>query len=78
MAKGVPTLGLPLDINRGKALLDEIRWTAGHVAWLRDKVQEIEADELVCSRTQTDSGIVLQGPVDTVTEKADPSVWYQL
>ena len=38
----------------------------------------MEADELVWSRTQTDSGIVLQGPVDTVAEKADPSVWYQL
>lgn len=42
MAKAVQTLGLPIDIDPGKALLDEIHWTAGHVAWLRDKVQELE------------------------------------
>lgn len=42
MAKAVRTLGLPIDVDPGKALLDEIHWTAGHVAWLRDKVQELE------------------------------------
>jgi hypothetical protein len=42
MVKAVRTLGLPIDIDPGKALLDEIHWTAGHVAWLRDKVQELE------------------------------------
>jgi hypothetical protein len=42
MVKAVRTRGLPIDIDPGKALLDEIHWTAGHVAWLRDKVQELE------------------------------------
>jgi hypothetical protein len=42
METAVRTLGLPIDIDPGKALLDEIHWTAGHVAWLRDKVQELE------------------------------------
>lgn len=41
MASAVRTLGLPKDIDPGKALLDEIHWTAGHVAWLREKVQEL-------------------------------------
>lgn len=78
MTRAVRTLGLPIDIDPGKALLDEIHWTAGHVAWLREKVQELEANDLVWGRTQTDNGIGPQGPVDTVTEKADPNVWYQL
>jgi len=78
MAKAVRTLGLPIDIDPGKALLDEIHWTAGHVAWLRDKVQELEDQDLVWGRTQTDQGVGPQGPVDTTTEKADPNVWYQL
>lgn len=78
MAKAVRTLGLPVDVDPGKALLDEIHWTAGHVAWLRDKVQEQEAEQLVWGRTQTDLGIGPQGPVDTTTEKAGPSVWYEL
>lgn len=42
MTNAVRTLGLPIDIDPGKALLDEIHWTAGHVAWLREKVQELE------------------------------------
>lgn len=78
MTKAVRTLGLPIDVDPGKALLDEIHWTAGHVAWLRDKVQEQEAEQLVWGRTQTDQGIGPQGPVDTTTEKAGPSVWYEL
>jgi hypothetical protein len=78
LERGVRTLGLPIDIDPGKALLDEIHWTAGHVAWLREKVQDLEGDELVWGRTQTDAGIGPQGPVDTTTEKAGPSVWYEL
>jgi hypothetical protein len=78
MAKAVRTLGLPIDVDPGKALLDEIHWTAGHVAWLRGKVQELQDSELTWGRTQTDNGIGPQGPVDTVTEKAAPNTWYQL
>lgn len=78
LERGVRTLGLPVDIDPGKALLDEIHWTAGHVQWLREKVQELKGDELVWGRTQTDAGIGPQGPVDTTTEKAGPSVWYEL
>lgn len=78
LERGVRTLGLPVDIDPGKALLDEIHWTAGHVEWLREKVQELQDEELVWGRTQTDAGIGPQGPVDTTTEKAGPSVWYEL
>lgn len=38
----VHTLGLPLDISPTEALLEEVRWTAGHVHWLRQRVQELE------------------------------------
>lgn len=78
MARAVTTLGLPVDVDPGKALLDEIHWTAGHVAWLRSKVQELQDSELTWGRTQTDNGVGPQGPVDTVTEKAVPNTWYQL
>jgi hypothetical protein len=48
-AKAVATLGLPVDISPTEALLEEVRWTAGHVAWLRGKVQELttEVDTIV-------------------------------
>ncbi|CAH0255550.1 hypothetical protein SRABI83_03234 [Arthrobacter sp. Bi83] len=78
MTKAVRTLGLPIDVDPGKALLDEIHWTAGHVAWLRDKVQELEDEELVWGKTQHDDGVGPQGIVDVTTEKAAPSVWYEL
>jgi hypothetical protein len=78
MVKAVRTLGLPVDIDPGKALLDEIHWTAGHVAWLRDKVQDLEEEELVWGKTQHEDGVGPQGIVDVTTEKAGASVWYEL
>ena len=78
MASAVVTLGLPVDIDPAKALLDEIAVTYGHVQWLRLKVQELGADELVWGRTQTDQGVGPQGPVDTTTEKAGANTWYDL
>lgn len=41
-AEAVETLGLPVDISPTDALLEEVRWTAGHVRWLRRKVQELQ------------------------------------
>lgn len=52
MVKAVRTLGLPIDIDPGKALLDEIHWTAGHVAWLRDKVQELDSFDKLTRGTE--------------------------
>jgi hypothetical protein len=52
MTKAVRTLGLPMDIDPGKALLDEIHWTAGHVAWLREKVQELETFDKLTKGTE--------------------------
>lgn len=78
METAVRTLGLPVDIDPGKALLDEIHWTAGHVAWLREKVQELEAEQLVWGKEKHEDGVGPQGVVDVTTEKAGPSVWYEL
>lgn len=43
----VVTLGLPVDISPSDALLEEVRWTAGHVQWLRAKVQQLEDPSMV-------------------------------
>lgn len=40
-ARQVATLGLRLDVSPTDALLEEVQWTAGHVAWLRQRVQEL-------------------------------------
>lgn len=52
LERGVRTLGLPVDIDPGKALLDEIHWTAGHVAWLREKVQELDTVKTLTRGTE--------------------------
>ena len=81
MEKAVRTLGITdkyQDIDPGKALLEEISVTYAHVQWLREKVAEIEGNQLVWGRTQHEDGIGPEGPIDKTTMKAEPSVWYQL
>ena len=76
--KAVTTLGLSRDVSPSEALLEEVRWTAGHVDWLRDRVRDVERDELVWGKTkwkQTDSA---DGPIKETVEGATPSVWYDL
>jgi len=78
MEAAAVTLGLPVDIDPAKALLDEIHWCAGHVAWLRSKVQEVADADLIWGKTQTEDGIGANGPVDVTTSKAGPNVWLEL
>jgi hypothetical protein len=71
-------LGEPEDIDPGQALLRLISWKYGEVQWLRDQVRETPAESLTWGKTQTDQGLGHQGPVDTTTMKAAPSVWWVL
>lgn len=38
----VQMYGQKIETTASEALLEDVQWTAGHVAWLRDRVQEIE------------------------------------
>lgn len=78
LEKAAVTLGLPQDIDPGKALLDEIARTYGAVKWLEGKVRELEPEELVWGRTQHEVGIGPEGPIDKVTDKAEFNAWYKL
>ena len=78
IARAVSTLGLPIDIDPGKALLDEIHWTAGHVAWLRDEVQELEDNDLVWGKVLHREGVGPEGPMNLSDHKSAPNTWYQL
>ena len=72
--QAVRTLGLPVDISPTEALLEEVRWTAGHVAWLRSRVQELESGDLSWGTTKVKTG----GDDEEATQEAKPSVWYEL
>lgn len=71
-------LGEPEHVDPSEALLHLISWKYGEVKWLRMRVQDLPADELTWGVAQTDVGLGPDGPIDRVTEKASPSVWWAL
>lgn len=76
--KAVETYGLPRDISPTDALLEEVRYSAGHVAWLREKVAELEANDLVWGVTEeVDRGSGEFAGVDT-TRSASVNMWLDL
>lgn len=82
--EAVRALGLPVDVSPTDALLEEVRWTAGHVAWLRGRVQELEEQPggarhaLTWGTSKVTDKRSSENPgIDTV-EAAAPSVWYEL
>jgi len=76
--KAVETYGLPRDISPTDALLEEVRYSAGHVAWLRTKVAELEAADLVWGMTeQAEKNATEFAGVD-VTYSATANMWLDL
>ncbi|NSX37817.1 hypothetical protein HTS88_15645 [Pseudarthrobacter oxydans] len=71
-------LGEPEDIDPSEALLRLISWKYGEVKWLRQRVQNLPGHELTWGVAQTDVGLTAEGPIDKVTERAAPSVWWAL
>ena len=83
-AELVATYGRKIETTATEALLDEVQWTAGHVAWLRERVQEIESTATVTG-TDTEHPLVWgvtrekEGGEDRgVTSEAAPNVWLKL
>lgn len=68
------TYGRKLDITATDALLNEVQWTAGHVAWLREQVQRIEQAALIWGVTRIKEG----GDDRGTTEEAKANIWLQL
>ncbi|WP_284752630.1 hypothetical protein [Arthrobacter sp. efr-133-R2A-120] len=72
------TLGQPEAIDPAEALLQLIGWKYGEVKWLRARVQDLPDGDLTWGLAQTDVGLGPEGPIDKVTEKSSPSVWWVL
>lgn len=79
--KLVETYGRKVTTTASEALLDEVQWTAGHVAWLRERVQEIEAgatpdgeSALIWGKTRRKTG----GEDWGETEEATANIWLKL
>ena len=77
-AAAVKSLGLRDDRPPDEILLDELAWAAGHVAWLRGRVQELEPERLTWGVTEeVHKGATEWSGTDT-TSAAVPSIWWVL
>lgn len=83
--EAVEVYGLPRDISPTDALLEEVRWTAGHVDWLRQRVQQTEREALIWGTTQQEQmnsfGTGFEGADEsstTTTEAATAHMWLVL
>lgn len=76
--KAVVTYGLPRDISPTEALLEEVRFTAGHVAWLREKVRELEADDLIWGVTERVEKTATEFAGTDTTSAATANTWLEL
>lgn len=72
------TFGLRRDISPDDALLEQLQWTAGHVAWLLERVQKLAPEALVWGRTSEVARETSQFPGVDTTSEATPSVWLTL
>lgn len=76
--EAVATYGLRRDVDPTAALLEEVQWTAGHVAWLREQVQALEAGQLGWGVTEERDGLGDGGAGTATVRKAVPSIWLEL
>lgn len=76
--QAVATYGLPRDIDPAAALLEEVHRTAGHVAWLSDRIAELDEDALAWGPTEVAEKTATEFPGTDTKETARPSVWLDL
>lgn len=74
----VTTYGLRLDVSPTDALLDEVQWTAGHVAYLRAEIQKLDAEALGWGVTKVEDHGATEFPGVNTTESAAPPVLLDL
>jgi hypothetical protein len=76
--QAVITYGLPRDISPTEALLEEVRYSAGHVAYLREQIALLEAKDLVWGVTEESVKRATEFKGTDVTRAAAMNVWLDL
>lgn len=80
----VAIYGCKVETTATAALLEEVQWTAGHVAWLRERIQQLEGDALVDEGNGQHPliwGVTREktgGEDYGITYEAEPNVWLKL
>jgi len=70
--------GAPIDTTPTEALLDAVKWTAGYVGWLRDKVAGVGVEPLADEREQSAADDAALTQHSTASGKREASVWVDL
>jgi hypothetical protein len=76
--QAVATYGLPRMVDPATALLEEVWRTAGHVAWLQQRVQETDPEELTWGVTEKADMQATEFPGINTKSSAVPNVWLDL
>jgi len=76
--RALATYGLPIETGPVEALLQEVHRTAGHVAWLAERVQMLKEKELVWNKTRAIDKTATEHPGIDTTESAVQNAWLQL
>lgn len=76
--KAMDTYGLPIEINPVDALLQEVSRTAGHVAWLGERVKALTEAEAIWSTSSVVDKTATEFPGVDRTDSATAHAWIQL
>lgn len=74
----VVTYGLPREIDPRDALLEEVHRTAGAVAYLADRVRELDPAALIWGKTEESDQRATEFPGVNVKQEAKPNAWLVL
>jgi len=77
-ATAVATFGLPREVDPRDALLEEVYRAAGAVDWLRERVQELEAEAIIWGKAEAVEKQAGEFPGVDTTHKAAVHVWVEL
>lgn len=72
------TYGTPREINTTDALEEELHFSAGHVAWLRTQLAQLEAGDLVWGVTEQVEKSATEFPGTDTTHAATMNIWLDL
>ena len=76
--EAVRVYGLPVQTTPEQALLDEVHRTAGHVAWLRERIADLHPDALTWGLTKREQVGAAEFKGTNSTEAAAVHVWLEL
>ena len=76
--RSMVTFGLPREVPPYVALLEEVHRTAGHVAWLAEKVAELDDTDLVWGVAEETEKHASEFTGTDTTRKAAPHMWLVL